>query len=385
MKRLKFVLPVILAAAVLAALFPFSLLLNDKAAYFVYKEVTYRRLIDTIAGSERDPEKVSLKVLDYFYYQLFTPPGGKPMDKDVFNDLIRGISWCDQRSWGMGKFLAKRGIASRMVMTNNPEGESNHTVLEVFIGGRWRMFDPLYGLAIRGPDGGIASYEDICKDSRLFYESPEMLMLKQVEPGRYEKAKEFFTRNIYYDNPSKPVIWDNTAGGEGALRKMIVGIIDIYAGIFGDAFTGLYQDAYLAFRVQGEDEGSRLYFKARNYDIYGRDKQALDAYKKFITEYPEYRSDEDALFFLGVLYFREGRYRDSVAIFESLIQQDRSSKWNPTARYFIGYDLELSGKYEEAKAYYRQAIKMYNLADPGYGLNSGEFKSVERLYNILDK
>ena len=171
---------------------PLTFLLNKKVAYYAYKEVTYRTILNNLCGKEKDPQRVSIKVLDFLHKNLYTPRGAGAVDEDVYNDLIRGISWCDQRAWALGTLLGRLGIDNRMVMTRNPEGISNHTISELFINGKWRFFDPYWGMVIYDQRGELVSYRDICANPSLFYLSPKMTMIKNIDDYSYKRIKNIF-------------------------------------------------------------------------------------------------------------------------------------------------------------------------------------------------
>ena len=188
----------LLALLVIFFLFlPFTLFLNKEVAYYSYKEAVYKTVINNLIGKVKDQKKICLLLLDYFHYNLFTPYEAMPIDQDVYNDLIRGISWCDQRSWGLGVFLGKLGIDNRTVFTRNPEGISNHTVLEAFIDGKWILLDPMYGFVFKDDTGEFASYEDVCSKPYLYYLSPSMMMCKEIDP---DKNKRTYFRKDRYKN-----------------------------------------------------------------------------------------------------------------------------------------------------------------------------------------
>lgn len=366
-----------------ASLFsPFLFLFNKKTAYYAYKEVTYRVIINNIIQGKNDPREIVDLFLEYFHNYLFTPAEAMPVDRDVYNDLIRGIAWCDQRSWGLGTFLGKMGIGNRMLMTRNHEGISNHTLIEVLICGKWGLFDPMFGFVFKD-DNSLVSYEDVCRNPSLFYLNPNMVKLKDINPEKYDYIKEYFTKNIFYENALKPVIWQDPVSSKDFLRKIITGTLDFYISIFGKHFSYLYQDVYLSF-FSPSAESDRVYFKARNYDLYSRDDLAASLYRQVIDSFPESQNCKDALFFLGKLYNRTNKANLSIDTLQALLERYPNTKWRRIATYFLGYDYELLKDFKLAKDYYWEAEKMYGGSGAG-GIQPGEFKVVRRLHSLLDK
>ena len=382
MKKIKYIL--FLAVLVILFLFsPFVFLLNKQTAYYSYKEVVYRTIINNLVGKEKNPEKIIIRLLDYFHFNFFTPPEASVVDKDVYNDLIRGISWCDQRSWALGTFLGKVGIDNRMVMTRNPEGVSNHTILEVYINKKWIFFDPLFGFIIKDENDELVSYEDICRNPSLFYLSPPMLMLKEIEPHKYAVVRDYFARNIFYYNPMKPTIWKNPISKRDFRHRIIKKILESYIYIFGKNFSYFYQDLYLKY-FSPPNEGDRMFLQARNYDLFGSYEVAIKMYKNFIDNFPENAAVRNALFFLGILYNKVGDTKSSINTLQILLETYPQTKWKRIARYYLGYDYELLANYELAKEYYLQAIDMYNQLGEESFL-PGELKVTRRLYILLNR
>ncbi len=358
---------VILAAAVFLIL-PFVFFLNGKLAYYAYKEATYATIVNHIVGSEKDPEKNVNYVMDYVYRNLFTPGNAKVIDKDVYNDFIRGIAWCDQRSWAMCTFLDNLGIPSRMIITRNPAGISCHVGVEALIDGRWRYLDVQYDIAVRGPDGGIISYEEICKEPSVYFLSPKMLMLKSLDKDRYENIRSYMEKEVYYKRPLAPEIWESPAKSKDLLRRAVSGILDFYVYLFGDSFSNLYQDTYMGMYIDS-GKSDYLYVKARNYDLYNRRKLAISSYINFIESSPGDKSVEDALFFLGVLYYRENEYELSLRALQSLLKKYPNTQWKWFAEFYLGMNNQAKGDLSSAERYYLDAFR-----------NSDSYKPLRKLY-----
>lgn len=365
---------------------PFIFLFNKKLAYYAYKEVTYGTIINHLCGKEKDQEKISIRVLNFLHDNLFTPPSTTAVDKDVYNDLIRGIAWCDQKAWALGTFLGRLGIDNRMVMTKNPEGVSNHTISESFINGKWTFFDPYWGIVIYNNYGELVSYKDICNKPSLFYLSPKMSMIKNIDYYSYKKIKEHYTENIFYNNPSEPTIWDNPVKKKDLKRLVITKILDFYIYLFGNKFSFFFQDIYLHFLLN-TNEHNLTYLKARNYDLYERYELAIDAYNKFINNYPEDSDIENALLFSGILFNKVKSPNSSINILQLLLERFPNTKWKAIAYYYLGYNYELLKNYNLAEDYYWRTINTYK-SYPSYiefGIKAKETDVIERLSNLLNK
>jgi tetratricopeptide (TPR) repeat protein len=359
-------------------------LLNKELAYYVYKENTYDLLITYLSSNKNNSEEICLSVLNFIHDNLFTPTGGG-IDKDFYNDLIIGASWCDQRAWGLGTLVGRIGIENRTVMTMNPEEVSCHTVSEILINKKWRYFGPLWGIVIYDK-GELASYEDICNNPSLFYTHPEMMKLKYIDEGFYNRIKEFYTTNVFYKNPKPPTIWGNPIKKRDLKRRFIRAILDINRFILKEKFLFLFQDIYLNYVIDGKGQ-NLLYIKARNYDLYMRYRKAAYYYDRFINTCPENPDIENALFFYGIMLNKNKSYRASINVLELLLEKysdskkHPDSKWKTIAYYYLGYNYELLGDNDAAKKFYWIVINIRKASSE----SPHETDVIERLYNLMVK
>jgi len=380
----KVIIIIIIAAILLVAFLaaPYLSLLVPKAAYYVYKEITYKTVSDSIAANSEPPERVVILFNNFFHENLFSPIGAKAIDKDTYNDLVRGIGFCDQKAWGMSALLARRGIYSRMVMTTNPEGQSNHTVMEAKIGGRWCFFDPQYGFVVRKANGELASFNDVCEDPSLILKSQAMLDIKKFDPASYDVIKGFFGSNIFYPNAKKPTIWDCPDNNKSFFRFLLAKELDLYVKIFGKKFAYTFQDIYLNM-FAGKSGYNELFFRARNYDIYGRHDLAVDYYVRFIKEFPLDPDQDDALIFLGLLYTRAGEAGKAIDVLDHLLEVSPSTMWGPRAYYYLGCNYESQAEIEKAKDCYKKSIEMLREQDGELAMvKLLELHSVSRLLEL---
>jgi hypothetical protein len=370
---------VILCCAAAFASFPFAMLANRSTAYFAYKEITYKTMADRLTCSSDGPEEAAMRISEYFHRYLFTPLGAQAVDKDTYNDIIRGIAYCDQKAWGMSAFLAKRGIDSRMIMAVNPDGQSNHTALEADIGGKWRYFDSQYALVIRRKDGELASYNDMCEDPSLLVDSPRMRLLKKACPAEFEIVSKYLGKNVFNPGIIKPVIWNSPAKSKGNAKRALSGVLDAYVAFFGRKFSYLFQDAYLCI-YSGKGGHNSNYLLARNYDIYGRHDKAACYYRKFIGNSSSDAERYSAMLFLSIIYTNNGDYKAAIDTLRTMMAEPASSKWASSIYYWLGYNYEAQNDAEKAADCYRTSIKeRTKTGDPSDMVKLLELDSFERL------
>lgn len=364
-------------------LFPFLSLVNEKLAYFVYKEITYVVIINKVIGNEKRPLEKAILMNDFIYNYFSSPYGAKIVDKDVYNDLIRGIAWCDQRAWALTTFMGKLGIDGEMVFTKKHDRISTHSISEILFGKKQQLFDPQFGFFGYNTKGEVASYEEICLSPEIFYQSPKMLKLKLVDLDRYLKLRSVFSSDIYYPDFSMSVRWKNPVLKRNFIRRNIGNLTYAYVRIYGANFVNFYQDIYLKI-YSPKKAAEKIYVIARNYDLYSRFELATTGYEKIIAKYPKSERMENALYFLGILEHNKKMLDSSITKFNSLLTKYPETIYRASAYYYLGYNYEEKGNYLLAKKNYEKALKIYKESSPDL-LTSDEMKVVERLFGILDR
>jgi tetratricopeptide (TPR) repeat protein len=352
--HIRAVVIIILFCAAIFVLFPFAMLANKSTAYFAYKEITYKTMADRIACGSKAPEETALRIGEYFHRYLFTPYGAKAVDKDTYNDLIRGIAYCDQKAWGMSAFLAKKGIDNRMIMTVNPNGQSNHTALEADIGGKWRYLDPQYALVMRKKGGEPVSYLEVCENPSLLVDSPRMRLMRKVCPGEFEAVSRYLARNAY-NRGSRPVIWNSPGRSKGNIKRAISRVLDAYVTLFGRRFSYLYQDAYMGI-YSAEGGHNTDYLLARNYDIFGRYDRSVYYYRRFLESSPSDENRYPAMMYLSIIYTNNGDHKAAIEILRIMMADPESSEWAPYGYYWLGYNYEAQNDVGKSADCYRASI-----------------------------
>ncbi|MGN6492504.1 MAG: hypothetical protein ACTHLE_10955 [Agriterribacter sp.] len=79
-------------------------------------------------------------------------------------DLMTGQGACGSYSLVMARLLDELKLETRIIQMKVGNLYGGHIILEAKNGGRWVVFDPLYNLYFKRPDGTLASFEDVSKD-----------------------------------------------------------------------------------------------------------------------------------------------------------------------------------------------------------------------------
>ncbi|MDQ7056880.1 MAG: tetratricopeptide repeat protein [Persephonella sp.] len=73
-------------------------------------------------------------------------------------------------------------------------------------------------------------------------------------------------------------------------------------------------------QVKIPEKPDRLYKYALDAYFKGKMKQSKEAFEKFVKKYRNSELYDNALFWLGQIYYTEGKYEKALSIFDSLIQ-----------------------------------------------------------------
>lgn len=166
----------------------FTGVLTGLLVYF-YSEDTYeKRIFESLALDVRKSEnsvfstqKDSLLLLNSLHIihntlvnrqGLFTDIGG--LKAGVFSpvtvDLMTAQGACGSYSMVMARLLDELKLETRIIQMKVGDLYGGHIVLEAKNNDRWIVFDPLYNLYFKRPDGALASFEEISNDW-IFYKA----------------------------------------------------------------------------------------------------------------------------------------------------------------------------------------------------------------------
>ena len=122
--------------------------------------------------------------------------------------------------------------------------------------------------------------------------------------------------------------------------------------------------------------------KLKNYDYYqmqvGRSLMELGANEDAIKIFTQLELDQtsnyrgDALYYLGRLYFRNAKWKESILVWQKYLKSDQRTKEKATeVKFYMGNSYEMSNKLKEAYAMYYGLLDTYpNLELVKSGLKS---------------
>ncbi len=100
--------------------------------------------------------------------------------------------------------LQALGIPSRPLLHLGKSGEIRHALVEAYIGGRWVVGDPLYGVAFRRADGFFASAQDLRRDPGTFRSQVEGLPAYDMLRYEFGRVSHFEWNRTLYVLPGFP-------------------------------------------------------------------------------------------------------------------------------------------------------------------------------------
>ena len=317
----------------------------------LYREISYQFVADRVtAGATSDVERI-LRLFDYIHLHV-NVVGSTVIDETPWNDLVRGIGWCDQQSWGLATLLSKENIDARFAMLRTASGVSPHTVAEVKIADRWALFDALNGLYYRKPDGTFATLEEIVQNPALVAQESK---IQRLQP----EVRTAFLQGLpdLYPFGQSPKRWTSllTKKNRSLARRLGNRFIRVTVRALGKPFVHTYQDLYFLTEARrGREWAERRLLQARNYHLYGRLPEAERSYRAVIEQAPQHPRREDAQCYLGILLNDAGRFSASREQLEELLARFPTTRWRAVAQYYLGRDDEAMGDLPQALKRYQQ-------------------------------
>lgn len=319
-KYLKIILRTAILLLLLLLLSPFiSLFLPEKLTNHTYYRLFYQVIVDRETAGCRSDEAKALSLFRYVINHEF--PGGTPYKCKPLESLIYGQAYCDFQARTLNALLGISGIPCRyaMLLYRDDSVVSPHTLNEVFLDGKWCVFDPLLNIVFKDEEGNKVSLQELS-------DNPNLLVLNA--PG-YDIKTGFFSRIfpiVYQPRRSIPTLWQ---------AHIFDHIADTYFKIFKYNFFNFYQGLYLKFKKPPlTSEDSKLFFRARNYHLAYRHDLALKYYNILLKKYPQSNYIEDAVFFCGMFYFEIKDFTKSRG-FLRLILDKYPGKWKGPATFYL--------------------------------------------------
>ena len=325
---------------------PFILMLGPAGLRdYLHRELVYKVIADRVTSRAKSDREKALGLFYYVHTHLFTPEGAESVDKHPLNDLIRGIGWCDQQANTLITLARKAGIKGRLIFLRGYAMNSQHSVCDLYIDGKYRIFDPEQGVFFLNEEGEIATFADIRdKNRKIRSEQFEALRVFQ-EKGQFQAM---FLRLFEPKYPPK-FFRDNFSSD--LKRRLLSKTVDFYYSAFGKLFLALFQEYY--FKLAGTEP----FLKARFEHLAFRFKPAIKGYDDIINETDSEFRKSESVFFKGQAFWDSEKYTESISVFGKLLEEFPQTRWKNAAMFYMGDSYENIGNYDRAKACYSRVSK----------------------------
>lgn len=349
-KLLKVILYIFIIILLSLLLSPFiSLILPEKLTNRTYFRLLYHVIADKEIADVISKEEKARKIFEYVVDHTFLQ--GIPYECKPAQSLMYGEAYCDFQARVLNALLGAVGIKSRYIVLFDRTGISPHTTAEVFLDGKWRVFDPSLNIIFQDKQGNKLTLEDLSANPKTIYQQEKLVAWKDYDPGDYQAKVVWLVRMFPLPSPperSTPVVFQ---------AHLFDRIADTYYKVFKQPFFNSYQDLYLFFKKRFAKDDFRTFFKARNYHLAYRQALALEYYNRLLEKHPESEYAQDVFFFRGMLYFERKDLANAKDVFNFIISEKYpySSKWKMAAYYYLGKIYGLEGKQEESLNVYQHA------------------------------
>lgn len=111
--------------------------------------------------------------------------------------------------------------------------------------------------------------------------------------------------------------------------------------------------------VLGLDESRELYNTAYRDLIRGNYQLALQGFRQFMERYPNHELADNAQYWIGEVFYAQGRFPNAIEEFEKVVKLYRSGDKTASAILKIGYSYLNIGETEQGRIYLEEVVKDY--------------------------
>jgi hypothetical protein len=350
----------------------YGLVFIPKLGYYAYKELAYDVIARRVTAGARQKTDAARLLGEYIFEETFAPQeyrtgaeGYRVIDKDSFNDLLRGIAVCDQRAWMLGHLAGRMGIDNRMILLKG------HGISELYLDGKWCYFDPFSVVCVEGQNGRLLSLEELCNHHDVLMNQPLFIALKGYDGALCDYATGSLLQYVCGSgDASVHAAWKDPVASKNGARRLISSIISCAYSVGGKAFAYSFQDLYLLAHKDIEMEADypfvihnpadRAFYLARNFEIFLRWKRARSCYAEALIHpiSPDIKR-EDVLFFYSRLLYKMKQSESSEKHFTEFVLTYPVSRWIPYVYGYLGDICNLKNEHQRAADFYTKAIDSY--------------------------
>lgn len=339
-------------AAVLLNPFAWVLFGSDHLREKVIEEVIYKVLVDKLTHELKSDWGKSKRLFDYVDTHFFNKEIGvtpKSIKDRFLRLLIRGTGYCDELAHLLIKLAKRADIRGRVIYLKGYDEVSHHTVCDLYIDGKFRIFDPDFGYIFTS-NNEVATFYDIQNknnikaeklDAQLFFNSSHDVSFYFK---LYEPTYEFIVAKTNY----------NLRIGK-ILRSYI---LDLYYIIFGNLLPTYLEDLYFTFSNIDHFAQARIKHLSYRFD------EALLGYSGILQGDANYNIRSESLFFMGQLFYDIGEFAKCIATFEEFLQVFPKDNRTHEIYFYLGNSYEGIRSFEKAEFYYSKIKQSHTTPAP---------------------
>jgi tetratricopeptide (TPR) repeat protein len=342
LNRKRLIIPILIICLSAVLLNPFTWVffgsthLREK----VIEQLIYTVLVDKLTHELKSDLEKARKLFDYVDTHFFNKPSEAipySIQDRHLKLLIRGTGYCNDLAGLLIRLAKNADIKGRVLHLRGYDDVSHHTVCDLYIDGKFRVFDPDFGYIFYS-NGNIATFYDIQANRNIQSEKLDAQLFFNPSINRsyyfklYEPAHKFkVARTNYKFRIGKEV------------RSHI---IDFYYGILGDLFSSYLQSFY--FRLDDTDK----FVQARIKHLTFRFDEALLGYNEVISKSTSNDMKSECLFLKGQLFYdREDPGKCTVAL-EEFLKSFPKHQHSHEIYFYLGNSYEGLQQPEKAKFFY---------------------------------
>lgn len=274
---------------------------------------------------------------DFVYNNIFPDMGESPVDMGALNTLVRGIGWCDQQAFVLNELCSYQNIAGCRL-----DLQTRHSVSLILLKTRFNVerplaggvYDPLNGVIFKDQSGNVAGYKNLYKRETKFKSLAAESFKRKMGREYLDYFQHELPAKLTYPRPMQVDSWRNV------IRKLV----KYYYLLGGKFYFNLYQDAYLSLARKQAWEmfdlnlpDTRLYYRARCYQLVGRFEKAVKIYTLLITDFPESKYTERSCIFMASSLMKQKKWNDAREALEEFNNNFSSSQWNVVGQSYLDW------------------------------------------------
>jgi tetratricopeptide (TPR) repeat protein len=237
-----------------------------------------------------------------------------------------------------------------MIMLQDRDGISHHTVAEVYLDKKWQYIDPWLGVFPHKSDGsGYTRFE-------LAHDQSALEKYGYTEQGL--TAYDFAHSIIFETFPfmSLPNLFSKVFSKFGNLRESSSNTPGGLSNVNQSDDVKQIDDVDLDMGLTDQQlEVLKLYDKARELHLNEDFETARAIYSQLLANQELLVISDSARFFLGVSYFDERKYGSAEKYFKREIAAPPTGLWLNSEFRFLAESLLAQGKFEEGKYWLAKA------------------------------